>query len=210
MCIRDREDAELAATLKKEIQAAYDDILAIPQPFRNNINSAEAKKAMETCATLEQTLSKSVKSFIEGLEGHEAEMQAIVDTFVDDVVLPTYNELEKRTATLLAEVNALAKNPTDAAFKEACAAWLDARQPWEESEAFLFGPVDALGLDPNMDSWPLDQTAIVNHINSGDFTDLNWGEGDSDDKVQAAQNIRGFHTLEFLLFENGQPRTMPK
>ena len=38
--------------------------------------------------------------------------------------------------------------------------------PWEQSEAFLFGPVDILGLDPNMDSWPLDQVAIVNILNS--------------------------------------------
>lgn len=77
---------------------------------------------------------------------------------------------------------------------------------WEKSEAFLFGPVDALGLDPNMDSWPLDQDAIVNHLKSGNFNDLLWGDGDDDSKVEAAQNIRGFHTLEFLLFKDGNPR----
>ena len=84
-----------------------------------------------------------------------------------------------------------------------------AREPWEKSEAFLFGPVDALGLDPNMDSWPLDQVAIVNILNSGNFDDLNWTDGESDDEIEAAQNVRGFHTLEFLLFKNGEPRTVP-
>ena len=37
---------------------------------------------------------------------------------------------------------------------------------------------------------------------------LTGGEGDDDDTVEAAQNVRGFHTLEFLLFKNGKPRTV--
>ena len=65
---------------------------------------------------------------------------------------------------------------------------------------------DRLGLDPNMDSWPLDQNAIVQNLNTGSFDDLDWSDGDSDDVIEAAQNLRGFHTLEFLLFKDGQPR----
>lgn len=57
-----------------------------------------------------------------------------------------------------------------------------------------------------MDSWPLDQVAIVNHLKNGNLGDLDWADGDNDDKVEAAQNIRGFHTLEYLLFKNGNPR----
>ena len=85
---------------------------------------------------------------------------------------------------------------------------LTAREPWEESEAFLIGPVDELGLDPNMDSWPLDQNAIVQILNSQKWGDLEWSEGDDDAKVESAQNVRGFHTLEFLLFKDGKPRTV--
>lgn len=99
-----------------------------------------------------------------------------------------------------------AASRTDENFRKAANAWLLAREPWEKSEAFLFGPVDALGLDPNMDSWPLDQDAIVNHLKSGNFSDLEWSDSDDDNKVEAAQNIRGFHTLEFLLFKDGVPR----
>ena len=73
---------------------------------------------------------------------------------------------------------------------------------------FLFGPVDELGLDPNMDSWPLDQNAIVQILNSRKWGDLEWSEGDDDAKVESAQNVRGFHTLEFLLFKDGKPRTV--
>ncbi|MBQ2321206.1 MAG: peptidase M75, partial [Bacteroidales bacterium] len=80
---------------------------------------------------------------------------------------------------------------------------------WEKSEAFLFGPVGDKGLDPNMDSWPLDQNGIEKVISSGDFSGMNWsGEFDEDnDNIAAAQSLRGFHTLEFLIFKDGKART---
>lgn len=43
-------------------------------------------------------------------------------------------------------------------------------------------------------------------LNSGNYDDLNWSDGDSDDAIEAVQSVRGFHTLEFLLFKDGQPR----
>ena len=127
---------------------------------------------------------------------------------MDVVVLPTYKDLAEANAKLHEKVLALAANPSNATFEAAAMAWMSARSPWEMSEAFLFGPVDELGLDPNMDSWPLDQDAIKNVLASGDFSGLDWS-GDYDDENQAiadAQSIRGFHTLEFLLFKNGEPR----
>jgi hypothetical protein len=57
-----------------------------------------------------------------------------------------------------------------------------------------------------MDSWPLDQDAIVQILVSGKYNDLNWSDGDDDDAIEAVQSVRGFHTLEFLLFKNGNPR----
>lgn len=189
------------------IDNAAASIYAIPQPFRNNINSPEASTAMEACANLYNLLDNDLKSLVNGLDvAYDAELKEIVLTYVEDVVLPTYKTLKERNAAMLTAIRNLATNRTDDAFKAACDSWLSAREPWERSEAFLFGPVDALGLDPNMDSWPLDQVAIVNQLKSGNFSELEWGDGDNDDKVEAAQNIRGFHTLEYLLFKNGQPR----
>ena len=46
-------------------------------------------------------------------------------------------------------------------------------------------------------------------MKSQKWTDLEWTPGDDDAKVESAQNVRGFHTLEFLVFKNGQPRTVP-
>lgn len=200
-------DPTLDTTVKQQIALAQAAIMAIPDPFRNNINSTETRSAMAACANLENTLDKNLKPFFIGLNGHEEQMQAIVDNYVDAVVLPTYRDLVHKTVVLNQAVKALAANPSDNTFAAAGMAWLDARVPWETSEAFLFGPVDALGLDPNMDSWPLDLTAISNHIANGDFASLEWSENDSDEQIESAQNVRGFHTLEFLLFLDGKVRT---
>lgn len=199
--------------LNDKVVAAIDNaaksIYAIPQPFRNNINSSEASVAMDACGDLYNYFDNDLKSLVNGLDAsHDAELKEIVVNYVDAVVLPTYKSLKERNDAMLTSIKNLASSRTDAAFKSACDAWLNAREPWERSEAFLFGPVDALGLDPNMDSWPLDQVAIVNHLKSGNFSELEWGDGDNDEKVEAAQNIRGFHTLEYLLFKDGQPRTV--
>jgi hypothetical protein len=59
-----------------------------------------------------------------------------------------------------------------------------------------------------MDSWPLDQEAIVNILNSGEFENMVWGEGDDDETVGAKQGVRGFHTMEFLIFKDGKARTV--
>lgn len=199
--------------LDKKVTAAITDaassIYSIPQPFRNNIDSRETLTAMESCAALYNLFDKDLKSLVNGLDdSYDEAMAKLIQNYVDVVVVPTYKSLKERNDALLTSIKSLAGARTDAAFKAACDCWLSAREPWERSEAYLFGPVDALGLDPNMDSWPLDQTAIVNHLKSGSFDELEWGDGDDDSKVEAAQNIRGFHTLEYLLFKNGNPRTV--
>ena len=140
----------------------------------------------------------------------DEEYDAILNQYVNSVVLPTYSDLQARNEALRLSVVAFTNNPSNDAFEDVCNAWLEARAPWETSEAFLFGPVADKGLDPNMDSWPLDQTAIVQILNSQQWSELEWsGDFDEDsEEIGAAQNVRGFHTLEFLCFKDGQPRTV--
>lgn len=195
----------LDTEVKSAITNAYDAILAIAQPFRNNINSSESRSAMTACADLEEILSINLKAAVAAL-GNDPRFQDIVDNYVDAVVIPTYKSLKEKNAALYQTIVNFRNSPSDANFATACNAWIEAREPWEKSEAFLFGPVDALGLDPNMDSWPLDQDNIVQILNSGNYDDLNWSDGDGTAAIEAAQSVRGFHTLEFLLFKDGQPR----
>ena len=201
-------EAELAATVNSRIGGAILAIESMAAPFRNHIGNPSVLVAVNACNSLKEVLNtlKSKVEHIDDLEG----LKAIVEDYVDVVVLPTYKDLAEKNAALHASVQTLSASTSNAAFEAAANAWMEARGPWETSEAFLFGPVSKLGLDPNMDSWPLDQDAIKNVLSSGNFGSLDWsGEFDEENEAIAnAQNIRGFHTLEFLLFKNGRPRTI--
>lgn len=206
------KNKQLDAEAKARIQAAIDAILDIPQPFRNNINSAESKKAMEACSELEDFITNSLKPYFQKHINDAHTLNPIIDQYVDAVVIPTYKDLMDKNIALDNTVKAFKKSPSDAAFEACAKAWLEAREPWESSEAFLFGPVADKGLDPNMDSWPLDQERIVKILKSQDFTDLEWS-GDYDEEseeIAAHQEVRGFHTLEFLIFKDGQARKIQK
>ena len=197
----------LNTEVKDNIQGAINAILAIPDPFRNNIGAPEVQKAMTACANLQETLGK-LKKYIQSTPtvNTDAVLHPILETYVNDVVLPTYSDLQQANTALYHAAQAFQQQPSNATFEACCNAWFEAREPWESSEAFLFGPVDALGLDPNMDSWPLDQDAIVNILNSGKFDNLTWSDGDDDDEIEAVQSVRGFHTMEFLIFKDGKAR----
>lgn len=193
---------------KQKIQAAADAIYNIPQPFRNNINSKEASAAMTACADLEDFIDNTLKPYFTSNINDDATLDPVVKQYVDYVVMPTYEQLAILNDALDYAVITFKQAPSNANFAACANAWLAAREPWEQSEAFLFGPVDELGLDPNMDSWPLDQAQIARILKSQDFTNLNWKEGESDDKIEAAQSLRGFHTLEYLIFKDGKARTV--
>ena len=60
----EKYNAELDADVKKAITNAANAIQAIPQPFRNNINSNEAQAAMEACAELSDILENDLKPFL--------------------------------------------------------------------------------------------------------------------------------------------------
>lgn len=203
------DSAALDVKIVNAINDAYNKIQAIPQPFRNNIASSEAKAAQEACKDLYDVLAK-YKDKIESLDA--AALKEAVDNYVDVVVVPTYKNLKEKNEALLDAAKAFSQNPSDNAFQACANAWLEARQPWETSEAFLFGPVADQGLDPNMDSWPLDKDGITNIINSGKYDNLDWS-GDFDEEneaIAAKQAVRGFHTLEFLIFKDGKARTIVK
>lgn len=78
-------------------------------------------------------------------------------------------------------------------------AWRDARVPWEQSEAFLFGPVDTDAHDPFLDTWPLNVTDLEAIIASE--VDIA--------TVELADDVQGFHALEYLLFQDMNGNTDP-
>ncbi len=203
------QNADLYDNVKGKINAAYNAIKSMASPFRSHIGSSSVTVAQSACAALVDVLENDLTSFV-NQHADDDELNLIVSTYVDQVVLPTYADLVTLTENLRQSIVMLRNHPSTANFKTAADLWIEAREPWETSEAFLFGPVADLGLDPNMDSWPLDVDAIRGVMESGKIEELiKWdGEYDEDSEdIEAVQNVRGFHTLEFLLFKDGKART---
>ena len=122
-----------------------------------------------------------------------------LNDFANTVVLATYTDLDNKANELLTAVKALEADKTQANLEKAQAAWKAARRPWEQSEAFLFGPVDTQGLDPALDSWPVNRVDLDAVLASGD--PLTEGSIDG-----LEDTLKGFHTIEYLLFRDGNQR----
>ena len=122
-----------------------------------------------------------------------------LNDFANKVVLATYTELDNRAGDLLNAVKALEADTTQANLGQAQAAWKATRKPWEQSEAFLFGPVDTQGLDPALDSWPVNQVDLDGVLASGQTL--------TEPSIDALEDtLKGFHTIEYLLFRDGNQR----
>lgn len=120
----------------------------------------------------------------------------IVQNIASNVILKTYEDMAFKTSLLATAIEKFSSNPNQENLDAAKQAWKDARAPWECSEAFLFGPVDSLGIDPQLDTWPLNRLDLeaVMISNKNITTDLVRNLG---------TNLQGYHTVEYLLFGTG-------
>lgn len=132
-------------------------------------------------------------------EGGAFDATTVLNDFANGIVLPTYTDLDNKAGELLTVVKALEADTSQANLEKAQQAWIAARIPWEQSEAFLFGPVDTQGLDPALDSWPVDHVNLQSVLDSGDTLTVDFVSGLEDTQ-------KGFHTIEFLLFREGDQR----
>ena len=131
--------------------------------------------------------------------GEAFDAGTMLNDFANTVVLSTYTEMDKKAGELLAAVKALKADTSQANLEKAQEAWKATRTPWEQSEAFLFGPVDTQGLDPALDSWPVDHVNLQSVLDSDDALTVDFVSGLEDTQ-------KGFHTIEFLLFRDGNQR----
>lgn len=135
--------------------------------------------------------------------------QNILNTYVESVVAPTYTGLANATQTLCEQLTELRQNPTQASLETACETFLTARAYWEKSEAFLFGPASDFGIDPHIDSWPLDETAFNNTMNNElQLARLDAEDGDQYAGTYIGEGALGFHAVEYIIFANGAPKNI--
>ena len=132
-------------------------------------------------------------------EDEALDASQILDNYANAIILATYTDLDNKAGELLGAVQALEAATNAAHLQLAQSAWKAARIPWEQSEAWLFGPVDTQGLDPALDSWPVNKVDLDGVLGS----DQELTEASID---ALEDTLKGFHTIEYLLFRDGNQR----
>jgi uncharacterized iron-regulated protein len=146
---------------------------------------------------------------VDPLEDKEKELAAIVPQYVNKTVIATYQALADATIDLEKAVTALKEDKTQARLEAATAAWITTRTHWELSEAFLFGAVTDFGIDPHIDTWPLDEPAFVNTIHNDNFIgSMSGDDGDVWVAEHLGNSLLGFHGIEYILFADGKPKSV--
>lgn len=100
---------------------------------------------------------------------------------------------------------------TQSQIDAACEAFKNARREWERSEAFLYGSATDNNIDPHIDSWPLDHDQLVSALTNASLIEgfkSDTPEKFVSDKNEQFQSVLGFHGMEFVLFREGQNRTV--
>ncbi|MGE0432927.1 MAG: imelysin family protein [Planctomycetota bacterium] len=129
-----------------------------------------------------------------------------LDNYGRNVILKTYTNLSTAAVALRDAANTLASNigggGDSANLAAAQQAWRDARVWWENSEAFLFGPVDTNGIDPNIDTWRVEEGTALNEAGTINGIIAATTSGSINLTFIQAQNenVKGFHAIEFILF----------
>ena len=117
-----------------------------------------------------------------GLNHARAETSAadVVKNYAD-IAQATYGDALITAKTLDAAIDALVVAPSDDTLKAAKAAWLAARIPYQQSEAFRFGNAIVDDWEGRVNSWPLDEGLI-------DYVSATYGK-ESDENTLYTANV---------------------
>lgn len=123
------------------------------------------------------------------------EGKVLVD-FAGVLANPNYADLQVKAGLLQTSITTLVATPTDANLQAAQTAWRNTRQPWEQCEGYLFGPVEDNSYDPIMDTWPVDKNELDSLITSTNPLQVA-------DLQNLQYTLTGFHAIEYIIFGVG-------
>ena len=161
-----------------------------------------------SCDKEDDEKEKSVSEEVKAIE-------ALSIQYVENVVYSTYTNLANATEKLYnqledAKTAFRSGNLTQGDIDNICTTFLHARSYWEQSEAFLYGPATTFGIDPHIDTWPLDLNALALALKNTDQVAMldNGEDGIAYAGAKLGQELLGFHGIEFIIFRNGKNRSL--
>lgn len=150
---------------------------------------------------------------------YAATKQEIKETYAK-IVFASYEDSYNEAVELKNAIYSFVANPTQSGLEAAKQAWLDAREPYLQTEAYRFsnGPIDDTdGPEGLLNAWPLDESyidyvtgdanaGIVNNTN--DYPTIDAALLESLNEAGGEENISvGYHAIEFLLWGQDDPNT---
>lgn len=142
----------------------------------------------------------------------DAEKKEVIENYAE-IVAASYEDSYQAALLLQERINAFTANPDATGFDACRTAWLTARLPYGQTEAYRFygGPIDDEdGPEGQINAWPMDENWV-------DYVEGNPGTGiinnpieypviNTDILINANENgsetniATGFHAIEFLLW----------
>ncbi|UTW03339.1 peptidase [Amphritea atlantica] len=111
----------------------------------------------------------------------------IITTYAD-IALATYEDALTGAKDLQGSIDALLQTPDAQTLEQARSAWITARVPYQQSEAFRFGNPIVDDWEGRVNSWPLDE-GLIDYVDSGHYG------SESDENTQYRANIIANTTL---------------
>ncbi len=145
------------------------------------------------CCALAIAFVSCSKDDATGPSNNEFDAGSVLTNAADNVITKTYSDLDQRAAALMTAIEQFRTSPSQTTLNAARTAWRETRRPWEMSEGFLFGPVDTKGLDPALDSWPVNTVDLDAVLAGSQQLTKEYIDG-------LEGTLKGFHTIEYLLF----------
>lgn len=137
----------------------------------------------------------------------EEALRLIITDYVDNTVVPTYRGLADASMRLADVCDRMCEggveNLTSDIIAEAGREWIAARRYWELSEAWLYGAAADYDIDPHIDTWPLDKSAMDAMLsNPGQMAQMS-DRDKAGEYVGSSlgQGLLGFHAIEYMIFE---------
>jgi putative iron-regulated protein len=123
----------------------------------------------------------------------------VLNDFTKNIAEANLTDLSAKASLLNDAIVTFVASPSQSGLQNIQQNWYATRVSWEQSEAFLFGPVATMELDPAIDSWPVNFVDIDSVINNN-------GNVFTESFIDSLDpTLKGFHPIEYLAFgENGQ------
>ena len=128
--------------------------------------------------------------------------KAVAEDFGQSIAFSTYADLKTAGDNLNASIEAFIDAPDAGKLEVAKTQWRAMRAIWEQSEGFLFGPIEDNNYDPVTDTWPTDlnemDSLLADNHNPLDLPGIQ----------QLPYSLRGYHPLEYMLWGKNSSKTV--